>query len=164
MKIERLVLMYEITPAQLLYKHTPAQMQISVSRGGMQMKSDPMKLNLDNRQFFDSINIKGIKTQAEDIIRKGKEAALSAAGEYTRQRAAMIGPDAVTLSHMVAQQGRVPAQTQMEFMPSEKPKASWSGGDISMQFIKDKVEISWKPYKMEYTYVPYSVEFFTEER
>lgn len=162
MRIERIQLFYEITPAQLLYKHTPAQMQISVTHGQMQMEHEPMRLELDNKQFFDSINIKGIQSQANEQIQQGKDAALEAAGNYSREKTAMTGPDAVTMSQLVAQQGRIPTQMQMAFLPSAKPKTSWSGGDVNIQFSRDKVEISWTPHKMEFTYVPYSVKYRTE--
>ncbi len=164
MRIEKVFLMYEITPAQLLYKSTPAQMQISVKRGGMQMKNDPIRMELDNRQFFDSIGIKGIRTQAQEKIQKGKDAALHAAGQYTRQKNAMTGPDAVTISQIVVQEAREPVKTVLAFLPEAKPKTSWSGGELNMRFIKDKVEISWKPPELEFTYVPYSIDIRAEKR
>lgn len=162
MRIEKIQLMYDITPAQLLYKHTPAEMQVAVTHGQMQVEHDPLRLELDNKQFFDSINIKGIQAQASDQVQQGKEAALEAAGRYSREKTAMTGPDAVTMSQLVAQQGRTPTQMQMTFLPSAKPKTSWSGGDVKVQFSKDKVEITWSPHKMEFTYVPYSVKYHAE--
>jgi hypothetical protein len=164
MRIEKVYLMYEITPAQLLYKSTKAQMQISVKRGGMQMENDPIRMELDNSRFFDSIGIKGLNTSMHEVAQAGKNAALEAAGRYTRQKNAMTGPDAVSISQIVAQQARKPASTVLAFLPEEKPETSWSGGDVDMQFIKDKVEISWKPHDIEFTYVPYSVEYHVEKR
>ena len=164
MRIEKVYLSYEITPAQLLYKSTPAQMQISVERGGMQMESEPMRMEIDNRQFFDSIGIKDNQTHAQENAQAGKEAALDAAGRYARQKNAMMGPDAVSISQIAAPQGKEPVKTEMAFLPEEKPKTSWSGGDVNMQYIKDKVEISWKPHEMEFTYVPYAVDYHVEKR
>jgi len=162
MRIEKIQLLYDITPAQLLYKRTSAQMQISVTHGQMQIENDPLRLELDNKQFFDSINIKGIQSLANDQIQQGKQAALEAAARHSREKTAMTGPDAVTMSQLVAQQGRIPTQMQMTFLPAAKPKASWKGGDINVQFSRDRVEISWTPHKMEFTYVPYSVKYHTE--
>lgn len=164
MRIEKVYLTYEITPAQLMYKSTPAQMQISVERGGMQMDSEPIRMELDNRQFFDSIGIKDHQTLSQENVQAGKEAALDAAGRYTRQKNAMMGPDAVNISQIVAQQGKEPVKTVLAFLPEEKPKTSFSGGEVNMQFIKDKVEISWKPHELEFTYVPYSVDYHVEKR
>ena len=162
MRIEKVQLLYDITPAQLLYKRTPAQMQISVTRGQMEIERDPLRLELDNKQFFDSINIKGIKNQANEQIQQGKEAVLEAASRYSSEKTAMTGPDAVTMSQLVAQQGRVPTQMQLTFLPAAKPKVSWKGGDVNIQFTSDKVEITWTPHKMEFTYVPYSIKYRTE--
>ncbi len=164
MRIERVQLMYDITPAQLIYKRTPPEMQISITHGQMQIENDPLRLELDNKQFFDSINIKSIQSQASDQIQQGKEAALEAAGRYAKEKTAMTGPDAVTMSQLVAQQGQVPVQMQLAFLPAAKPKTSWSGGDVKVQFTKDKIEITWTPHKMEFTYVPYSVKYHTEKQ
>jgi hypothetical protein len=164
MRIEKVFLAYEITPAQLLYKSSPAQMQISVERGGMQMESEPMLMKLDNKQFFDSIGITDNQTRVQENARAGKEAAVEAVGRYTRQKNAMMGPDAVSISQIAAQQGREPVKTALAFLPEEKPKARWSGGEVNMRFIKDKVEISWKPNELEFTYVPYSVDYRVEKR
>jgi len=164
MRIEKVFLSYEITPAQLMYKSKPAQMQVSVERGGMQMESEPMRMELDNKQFFDSIGIKDIKTQAKENAQAGKEAAVETVGRDTRQKNAMMGPDAVSIFKIVAQQGQEPVKTELAFLPEEKPKTNWSGGEVNMQFIKDKVEISWKPHELEFTYVPYSVDYHLEKR
>ncbi len=164
MRIDKVYLLYEITSAKLMYKSTPAQMQISVTRGGMQMDSETLRMDLDNKQFFDSIGIRGIQSQAQENIHLGKEAALEAAGRYTRQKNAMMGPDAVNISQIIAQQGHAPVKTELDFLPSAKPKTSWSGGDLNMRIIKDKVEISWKPYELEFTYVPYSIDYRVEKR
>ncbi len=164
MRIEKVILTYEITPAQLVYKLTPAQMQVSTKRGGFSVEREPMRMELDNRQFFDSIEIKGIEGLAREIIGAGKEAVLESAGRYTRQKNAMTGPDAVNISQIVAQQGRAPAWTKLTFIPKARPQTSWSGGELNMRFIRDKVEISWKPYEMEFTYVPYSVAYSVEKR
>lgn len=164
MRIEKIILMYEITPAQLLYKATPAQMQVSVERGGMQIESEPMRMELDNKQFFDSIGIKNIHTRAQDNAQAGKKAALETAGRYTKQKNAMMGPDAMNISQIVAQQDKGPVKTVLAFLPEAKPKTTWSGGELNMRFIKDKVEISWKPPELEFTYVPYSVDYRVEKR
>ncbi len=164
MRIEKVILMYDITPAQLLYKATPAQMQVSVERGGLQIESEPIQLEIDNRQFFDSIGIKSLKAQAQEKIQKGKDALAEAAGRYTRQKNALMGPDALNIPQITAQQAKKPVKTEMDFLPKEAPQTSFSGGGLNMQFIKDRVEISWKPYDMEFTYVPYSVDYRVEKR
>lgn len=164
MRIEKVFLMFEITPAKLLYKTNPAQMQISVERGGMQMERGPIRMELDNKQFFDSIGIKGIRTRAQENVQAGMKAAQEAAGRYTRQKNAMTGPDAVSISQIAVQQGREPVKTVLAFLPEAKPKISWTGGELNMRYIRDKVEISWKPPEIEFTYVPYSVECHVEKR
>ena len=164
MRIEKVSLTYDIQPAKLLYEHTPAQMQVSVTRGGFSMESEPVRMELDNRQFFDSIGIKSLQTQAKETIQRGKEAAQNTAGRYTRQKNAMTGPDAVNISQIVAVGERAPVKTKLAFLPEAKPEVTFSGGKVHMEFLRDKVEISWKPYELEFTYIPYSVAFRMQKR
>ncbi len=164
MRIERALLLYEITPAKLLYEHTPARMQVSVTRGGFSIESEPVRMEIDNKQFFDSIGIKGLQSQAKENIQRGKEAALETAGRYTRQKNAMTGPDAVNISQIVMQTDRAPAKTKLAFLPEAKPQVSFSGGEVHMHYLKDKVEIDWKAYELNFTYIPYSVAFKMQKR
>ncbi len=162
MRIERLVLRYEITQAQLLCKTTPAEMTISVKREEMKMDRDPLQLEVDNRAFYDSIGIKSLRSQAQQMIQKGEKAALDKAGQYSNEKNAMMGPDALNPAQIAAQRGKEPVKTVLAFLPEEKPDMSWSGGHMDLQIPKDKVEISWQPPQIEYTYVPYSIEYFIE--
>lgn len=51
----------------------------------------------------------------------------------------------------------------MTFTPSEKPKMSWSGGQVTVSVEKDQVEVDWEPQSIEFTYIPYSVEFYIDK-
>lgn len=163
MEVERLRLQYEITNAQLLYEITPAKMNISVKHGEMDIQREPLKLTIDNKGFFDSIGIKSSDTQAREQAQKGKAAVLDAAGRYTREKNAMLGPDALTPAEISANESVQTVQTGLEFLPAEKPKMSWSGGKVTVNAQKDQVDIEWEPHSIDFKYVPYSVEFYIEK-
>jgi hypothetical protein len=163
MEIERLRLQYEITNAQLLYEITPAKMNISVKHGEVDIKREPLKLTIDNRGFFDSVGIKSSTTQAREQAQKGKAAAQDAAGRYTREKNAMLGPDTMSPAEIAAARNTQPVQTELTFTPSEKPKMSWSGGKVTVNAERDRVDIEWEPQSVDFTYVPYSVEFYVDK-
>ena len=163
MRIEKIILRYEITPAQLLLKTTPARMEMSVDRGGFRIENDRIRLRLDNRKYFDSIGIKSTQSQSRENAMQGQQAVLEATGRYSRQKTAMTGPDRQNIGQVIAAQRQPrPSKTVLAFLPEEKPEASWEGGEVNMRFIKDKVQIKWHPPETEFTYVPYSVKFHVE--
>jgi hypothetical protein len=163
MEIERLRLQYEITHAQLLYEVTPAKLNVSVRHGEMDIQHEPLKLTIDNQGFFDSIGIKSSSTQAREQAQKGKAAAQDAAGRYTREKNAMLGPNPMSPSDLEAAKVGQSVQTQLTFTPSEKPKTSWSGGKVTVSAEKDQVEVDWEPQSIDFTYIPYSVEFYIDK-
>ncbi len=163
MEIERLRLQYEITRAQLLYEITPAKMNISVKRGDVKIEQDPLKLTIDNRGFFDSIGIKSTATQAKEQAQKGKAAAQDAVGRYTREKNAMLGPNAMNPAQLAAAEATAPPKTSVGVVPIEKPKLNWSGGKVTVNAERNQVDIEWEPQSIEFTYVPYSVEFYIDK-
>jgi hypothetical protein len=163
MRVEKIILRYEITPAQLLFNTTPARMEISMDRGGLRIENDRIRLRLDNRKYFDSIGIKSMQSQSRENAERGKQAVLETVGRYSQQKTAMTGPDRQSIAQVVAAQRRPHTpRTVLAFLPEAKPEASWEGGELNMHFIKDKVEIKWHPAETEFTYVPYSVKFHVE--
>lgn len=163
MKIERLRLQYEITRAQLLYEITPAKMNITVKHGNLKNERDPLKLTIDNKGFFDSIGIKSTATQAREHAQRGRAAAQDAVGRYTREKNAMLGPNAMNPAQLAAAEATAPPKTSVGVVPVEKPKLNWSGGKVTVNAERDQVDIEWEPPSIEFTYIPYSVEFYIDK-
>lgn len=163
MRVEKIILRYEITPAQLMFTTTPARMEISVDRQGWRVENDRIRLRLNNRRYFDSIGIKSTQSQSRENAARGQQAALEAAGRYSRQKTAMTGPDRQSIAQVMGELRRPkPPKKVLAFLPEAKPEATWEGGEVNMHFIKDKVQIDYHPAETEFTYVPYSVRFHVE--
>lgn len=162
MEIERLRLKYEITRAQLLYEITPARMNISVKHGEMDIQHEPLKLTIDNQGFFDSVGIKADTQKAREQAQKAK-AVLDAAGRYTREKSAASNPTAVNPSEIAAAQTAQSASSSQPDTPAEKPRMSWSGGKVTIKAERDQINVDWEPQSIDFTYIPYSVEFYIDK-
>lgn len=162
MEIERLRLKYEITNAQLLYEITPAKMNISVKRGQMDIQHEPLKLTIDNQGFFDSVGIKANTQEGREQAQKGK-AALDAAGRYTREKSAALNPAPTNPSEIAAAQAAQSASSGQPAAPAEKPRMTWSGGKVTIKAERDQIKVDWEPQSIDFTYIPYSVEFYIDK-
>jgi hypothetical protein len=162
MEIERLRLQYEITNAQLLYEVTPAKMNISVTHGQIDIQHEPLKLTIDNQGFFDSVGIKADTSQAKEQAQKGKTA-LDAAGRYTREKITATNPNSMNSAEISAMQTVQSGGSAQGAPLAEKPKMSWSGGKVTIKSERDQVNIDWEPQSIDFTYVPYSVEFYIDK-
>ncbi len=162
MEIERLRLQYEITKAQLLYEITPAKLNISVKHGQMDIQHEPLKLTIDNQGFFDSVGIKADTPQAREQAQKGK-AALDAAGRYTREKSAALNPNTMNPSEIAAAQTAQSASNVPVGSPVERPRMSWSGGKVTIKAERDEISVDWQPQSVDFTYIPYSVEFYIDK-
>jgi hypothetical protein len=163
MRVEKLFLRYAITPAQLLYESTPARMKVSAKRGEMKIEREPLKLTIDNRAFLDEIGIKSHATQAREYAQRGRQAARDAVGRYAREGNMMLGPDAMSPAQIVAARGKATARSELKFIPADKPKLSWSGGDVKIRTERDDIDIEWQPHNLDFRYIPYSIEYYLDK-
>jgi hypothetical protein len=159
MEIERLRLQYEITNAQLLYEITPAKMNISVKHGQMDIQREPLKLTIDPQSFADATQISADSSQAREQAQKGKTA-VDAAGRYSREKNATLNPAQMNSAEIAA---AASAQGAAAGQAAGRPKLTWTGGKVTLQAEQDQVSVDWQPQSIEFTYIPYSVEFYIDK-
>jgi hypothetical protein len=153
MEIERLRLQFEITNAQLLYKVTPAKMNISIEHGQMDIDHEPLKLTIEDQSFSDSTQISADTPQSDEQAQRAK-AALDAAGRYSREKSAAASPAGTDATVMTV------AETSGG---TDKPKLTWTGGKVTIKAERDQVSVDWQPQKIDFTYIPYSVEYYIDK-
>lgn len=153
----------EITRAKLLYDITPLQIKIETDKKGLKIHTEPIKIEIDNRDFFSSLGYKTLDEIAQESVNLGKQAVVKAISKYTQQKNAMFGPNAMSIGEIKMKQMLKPIQSMMTYIPKDKPKISWSGGDVDIDYEKDDIEISWIPSKIEFQYIPYDIKYYTDE-
>ena len=149
------------TNAHLEYARGTAQMEVSRDRRGLQIRSQPIRVNIDTFEARSS----NVPTTAQSIQQgaaQGQRAAYEAtavlAQEGRMMMEAKIDQDVIP---QLAQQKTVdqPAQLGIQFLPEVGPDISWTGGEMSIRYEMDKLNFDWRMNQMQFTFVPGDIEF-----
>ena len=149
------------TNAHLEYARGTAQMEVSRDRRGLQIRSQPIRVNIDTFEARSSIvptTAQSIQQGAAQGQRAAYEATAVLAQEGRMMMEAKIDQDVIP---QLAQQKTVdqPAQLGIQFLPEVGPDISWTGGEMSIRYEMDKLNFDWRMNQMQFTCVPGDIEF-----
>ena len=149
------------TNAHLEYARGTAQMEVSRDRRGLQIRSQPIRVNIDTFEARSSIvptTAQSIQQGAAQGQRAAYEATAVLAQEGRMMMEAKIDQDVIP---QLAQQKTVdqPAQLGIQFLPEVGPDISWTGGGKSIRYEMDKLNFDWRLNQMQFTFVPGDIEF-----
>lgn len=158
------------TNAQLVYSRGTAEMEISREKGGLNIKSRPIKLNVDSFQAQSSVR----PTTTQSVMQAaqaGKQAAYQATATYARRGQLVM--DAQLGQNMVAQfaqetqdaqLGRSLADFEMGFLPESGINLDWEPGQMQIRYEMDKLNFDWKVNAQGFEFVPGDIEFSVKQR
>lgn len=149
------------TNAHLEYARGTAQMEVSRDRRGLQIRSQPIRVNIDTFEARSSIvptTAQSIQQGAAQGQRAAYEATAVLAQEGRMMMEAKIDQDVIP---QLAQQKTVdqPAQLGIQFLPEVGPDISWTSGEMSIRYEMDKLNFDWRMNQMQFTFVPGDIEF-----
>jgi len=149
------------TNAHLEYARGTAQMEVSRDRRGLQIRSQPIRVNIDTFEARSSIvptTAQSIQQGAAQGQRAAYEATAVLAQEGRMMMEAKIDQDVIP---QLAQQKTVdqPAQLGIQFLPEGAPDIPWTGGEMSIRYEMDKLNFDWRMNQMQFTFVPGDIEF-----
>lgn len=149
------------TNAHLEYARGTAQMEVSRDRRGLQIRSQPIRVNIDTFEARSSIvptTAQSIQQGAAQGQRAAYEATAVLAQEGRMMMEAKIDQDVIP---QLSQQKTVdqPAQLGIQFLPEVGPDISWTGGGMSIRYEMDKLNFDWRMNQMQFTFVPGDIEF-----
>ena len=147
----------KVTDAKLEYARGTADLEISRNDGGLQIKSRPIRLNVDTFEARNSI----VPTTARSISRaadRGTQASYEATAAYARQGKillnAKIGEEKVTQFAMEAQTNNLKSNVGIEFLPTVGAELSWDAGDMQIRFEMDKLNFDWRMNQPSFEFTP----------
>lgn len=154
-----------VNNARLEYKNSNAQLQISRDDGGLKIKSDPIKLNIDSFECYNSINPTA-RTSIKNAAEKGKMAAYEATAAYVREGKlflnAKIGEDVI--GRIAASKMEVNTNVGIAFTPKARPEITWSDPEITMEYELDKLNFDWKVMNGNFEFIPGNIEISITQR
>lgn len=156
----------EVEQARLEYARGTAQLEISREKGGLSIRSQPIRVNIDTFECRNSIvptTATSIRQQAQAGIQGAYQATAVTAREGRLMMEAKIDQDVIPQLAREKTQGQ-PAKLGMSFLPSVGPDISWEGGELSIHYEMDKLNFDWRMEQMSFTFVPGDIEFTMTQR
>ena len=156
----------KVTDARLEYARGTANLEISRDKGGLQIRSQPIQINIDTFEARNSI-VPTTMRSIEQKAQKGRQAAYEATASISREGRMMM--EATVDGQVIPNLARQavlerPANLNLQFLPTTGPEISWTGGELSVQYEMDKLNFDWRMEQMQFTFVPGDIEFTMTQR
>lgn len=156
----------KITPAHLEYARGTARMEISRDKGGLSIRSQPIRVNIDTFEARNSVmptTATVMRQQAQAGVEGAYQATAVLAREGRMMMEARIDQDVIP---QLAKQQNLGQMTNLNinFLPGASPDISWDGGEMSIRYEMDKLNFDWRMEKMSFTFVPGDIEFTMTQR
>ena len=154
------------TRAHLEYARGTAQMEISRDKNGLNIRSQPIKVNIDSFESRNSVTPTTatlIRQQAQAGVQSTYQATAVLAREGRMMMEAKIDQDIIP---QLAKQQNLgePNNVNIDFLPSVGPDINWDGGELSIRYEMDKLNFDWRMEQMSFTFVPGDIEFTMTQR
>ena len=155
------------TNAKLEYARGTAEMEISREKNGLQIKSRPIKVNIDTFEARNSLS-PTLARYLEQGSQKGQQAAYEATATYARQGQLMmetkIGEELVTKFAGEAMMKDVKTNVGLDFLPDPGAEITWDPGEMNIRYEMDKLAIDWKLNEGSFEFTPGDIEFTIAQR
>jgi len=155
------------TNAKLEYARGTAEMEISRNEGGLQIKSKPIRVNIDTFEARNSIT-PTLARRIEQDAEKGKQAAYEATATFVQQGQMMmktkLGEDVMQQIAEQAMMKHTKLEVGMEFLPKTGPEITWDPGEMNIKYEMEKLNIDWKINEGDFEFTPADIEFTMTQR
>ena len=155
------------TNAKLEYARGTAEMEISREKNGLQIKSRPIKVNIDTFEARNSLS-PTLARYLEQGVQKGKQAAYEATATYARQGQLLletqVGEELVTKFAEDAMMKDVKTNVGLDFLPKGGAEITWDPGEMNIRYEMDKLAIDWKMNEGSFEFTPGDIEFTVTQR
>jgi len=155
------------TNAKLEYARGTAEMEISRDKGGLNIKSRPIRVNIDTFEARNSIT-PTLARQIAQSADKGQQAAYEATATYAQQGQLLlktrVGEELVTQFAEEAMMKDVKLNAGIDFIPKVGPEITWDTGEMNIRYEMDKLNFDWKFGQGDFQFTPGDIEFTVTQR
>lgn len=154
------------TNAKLEYARGTVEMEISRDKGGLNIKSRPIRVNIDTFEARNSIT-PTLARSLEQGAQKGQQAAYQATATYAQQGKLMmetkLGEEVITqLSRQSLLEGV--QDVGMQFLPKVGPEITWDPAEMNIRYEMDKLNFDWKIGGGSFEFTPGDIELTVTQR
>lgn len=156
------------TNAKLEYARGTAEMEITRDKGGLSIKSRPIRVNIDTFEARNSVT-PTLARSLQQNAQKGQQAAYQATATYAQQgelllKAKVGGPDPLAQYAFTALSPDMNAQPGLDFLPSVGPEIDWDPGELNIRFEMDKLNFDWRLNQAQFEFVPGDIEITVKQQ
>ena len=155
------------TNARLEYARGTADLELSRERGGLTIKSRPIRVNLDTFEARGSIRPSAPQS-IQQAAQAGEQAVYEATATYASNGRMMmesqLGQD--VLSELSAASTGVgqPVNVGIDFLPKVGVDMAWEGGEMSIRYEMDKMNFDWRMNQMQFEFIPGDIEISVKQQ
>ena len=154
------------TNAKLEYARGTVEMEISRDKGGLNIKSRPIRVNIDTFEARNSIT-PTLARSLEQGAQKGQQAAYQATATYAQQGKLMmetkLGEEVITKFSRESLMKNV-KDVGLTFLPSTGPEITWDVGEMNIRYEMDKLNFDWKFGEGDFKFTPGDIELTVTQR
>ena len=155
------------TNAKLEYTRGIAEMEVSRDKGGLSIKSRPIRVNIDTFEARNSLSptlARSIQQQAE----RGVQSAYEATATYAQQGQLLlktkIGQELVSQFGADAQTKDLMTNVGIDFLPKSGANISWDLVEMNIRYDMDKLNFDWKFGTGDYQFTPGDIQISVTQR
>lgn len=150
-----------VTDAKLEYSRSTVDVEVSRDKGGLSIKSRPIRVNLDTFEARNSLS-PTLARQMQQSAQAGKQAAYEATATYARQGQlllqAKIGEEMVTQFASEAQTKNLKTNVGIQFLPTQGADITWDKGELNIRYEMDKMNFDWRNQRGDFEFTPGDIE------
>ena len=150
----------KVNHARLDYKRSTVDLEISRDQGSLQIRSKPIKVNIDTFEARNSVSPTAMRS-IEQAAQRGQQKVYDTTATYARRGdlllEAKIGEQLISQFAMESQQ--VNTDFAMKWLPTTGPDISWDGGELSIRYEMDKLNFDWRMDNGNMEFIPGNIEF-----
>lgn len=147
----------KITDAKLIAKKSTVDMQVTRKKGGLNIQSKPIRLNLDTFEARNSI-FPTIATQIKQNADAGRQAVYDATATYARQGQlllqARMGENLFSQFAEEAQNKNLKPNVGLQFLPTTGVNISWNKNEMVVRYEMDKLNFDWRKQNGDIEFIP----------
>ena len=154
------------TNAKLEYARGTAEMEVSRDKGGLQIKSRPIRVNIDTFEARNSIT-PTVMRSVEQNAQKGIQASYKATATFAQQGELMmktkLGEEVITKFSRDSLLEGV-QDVGLDFIPKVGPEITWDPGEMNIRYEMDKLNFDWKINGGSFEFIPGDIELTVTQR
>ena len=154
--------------ARLEYARASVDLEISRNKGGLSIKSRPIRLNMDTFEMRSSVTPTPAQT-IQQTAQAGKQAAYEATATYAQQGELLLtakvgGGDPLAQYAVTALSPDINAQPGVKFIPTTGPDIDWDPAELNIRFEMDKLNFDWRLNQAQFEFVPGDIEITVKQQ